>query len=561
MINVNNPIRNLQRYWQVQSIFLRYGFDILVDQNEINEARKFLYETFGGQPESFEQYSTPQKIRLMLQELGPTYVKLGQIVSSQSNVLPPDWITELQKLQSDVPPFPSERVEEIVEGELDAPLTELFQSFSLKPLAAASIGQAHRATMHDGQEVIVKVQRPDIVPQIDADLKIIREVARLLENSVSWAKNYGTVDIVNEFARNLRDELDYRNEGRNADRLRRNMASIHGVHIPVIYWELSTTRILTMEFIDGVKITNLHALDKANVNRAVLVNTFMRSMIHQLLVDGFFHGDPHPGNVFALLNTAEVAFLDLGMMGRLASDQRTEIINLLQALQQQDALEIVRIATVLGIPGSQVDEYRLRREIERLLDRYMTASLSEVPFAELVTQILNLIAESGIRLPSDLTLALKALIQTEEVARTLKPDIQITDVASTLSQHLFAEQFKPEVLMARLNRATAEVLRLAPLMHGAMIQTLRQLESGRVTVKLDVQDLPDQVQDITAVANRFTIGLVLAGMIVGSAITMAVPPEYTWWFIPFLGLVGFVISMAGAGFLVFGVMWDMWRRR
>jgi ubiquinone biosynthesis protein len=560
-MNVNNPIHSLQRYWQVQSIFLRYGFDILVDQDEINEARKFLNKTFGAEPQAFDQYSTPQKIRLMLQELGPTYVKLGQIVSSQSNVLPPDWIVELQKLQSDVPPFPSDRVATIIKNELGAAPLEIFQVFSLEPLAAASIGQAHRATMPDGQEVIVKIQRPDIVPQIEADLTIIREVARLLENTASWAKNYGAVDIIDEFARNLRDELDYRNEGRNADRLRRNMARINGVHIPIIYWDFTTTRILTMEFIDGVKITNLKALDEAHVNRAVLVNTFMRSMIHQLLIDGFFHGDPHPGNVFVLLQPAEVVFLDLGMMGRLAPDQRTEIINLLQALQKQDATEIVRIAMVLGIPGPQVDEHRLRREIERLLDRFMTASLSEVPFAELVTQILMLIAANGIRLPSDLTLALKALIQTEEVARTLKPDIQITDVAGTLSQHLFAEQFKPEVLLARLNRATAEVMRLAPLMHGAMVQTLRQLESGQVRVKLDVRDLPDQVQDISAVANRFTIGLVLAGMIVGSAITMAVPRQNTWWFIPFLGLVGFVVSMAGAGFLVFGVMWDMWRKR
>jgi ubiquinone biosynthesis protein len=316
-----------------------------------------------------------------------------------------------------------------------------------------------------------------------------------------------------------------------------------------------------MEWVDGVKITNIQALDKAGINTELLVNTFMRSMVHQQLVDGFFHGDPHPGNVFVILRSGEISFLDMGMMGRLAEDQRHEIINLLQALPRSDAKEIVRIALALGSPLREVDERALERDMQRLLDRYMTASLSEIPFAEVVTRILNLLFERGIRLPSEMTLALKALIQTEEIARTLKPDIQITDVAGRLSEHLFMEQFRPQVIMQRLNRATAEIMTLAPLVKSAVIQLLRQIDSGRLTIRLDVQDLPDQLQDLTAIANRFTLGLVLVGMIVGSALAMGVPPENTSWLIPFLGLIGFVISMGGAGFLVFGVMWDMWRKR
>lgn len=556
-----NPVRNLQRWWQVQSIFLKYGFDILVDQEQISEVRRFFNEKLGWKTGQFEQYSTPEKIRLMLQDLGPTYVKLGQIVSSQSNLLPPDWTAELAKLQSDVAPFPSQEVTDIIKAELGAPPDEIFEQFSREPLAAASIGQVHRATLADGQQVIVKVQRPGIVPKITADIAIIREVANLLESTNSWARNYGVKDIVNEFALNLMDELDYHNEGRNADRLRRNMAVIDGVHIPLIFWELSTTRVLTMELVDGVKITNTQALENAHVNTDLLVNTFMRSMVHQLLVDGFFHGDPHPGNVFVILRSGEISFLDMGMMGRLAEDQRNEVINLLQALPRSDAKEIVRIALALGHPLREVDERALERDMQRLLDRYMTASLSEVPFAEVVTRILNLLFERGIRLPSEMTLALKALIQTEEIARTLKPDIQITDVAGRLSEHLFMEQFRPQVIMRRLNRATAEIMALAPLVKGAVVQLLRQIDSGRLTIRLDVQDLPHQLQDLTAIANRFTLGLVLVGMIVGSALAMGVPPENTSWLIPFLGLIGFIISMSGAGFLVFGVMWDMWRKR
>ncbi len=554
-------IRNLQRYWQVQSIFLRYGFDIMVDQDEIQKVRQYIRDKRKRQPDEFDQYSTPERVRLMLQELGPTFVKLGQMAASQTNSLPPAWVEELQKLQSEVPPFPEEGVREIIISELGAPLEEVFDDFDLQPLAAASIGQVHRAVLVDNQPVVVKVQRPDIVPQIEADIAIMQEVAGWLEKTTTWAKNYGAVDIVDEFAYNLQDELDYRNEARNADRLRNNMVGIARVHIPEIQWNLVTTRVLTMERIQGVKITNTGALDEAGIDREAVVETFMRSMIHQLLVDGFFHGDPHPGNVFVNLDDAQIIFLDTGMMGRLAEDQRTGIINLLKALRNSDAVEIVRIAMTIGVIHKPVDQRALRRDIDRLLNRYLSAALSDIPFAEVLSKILILIFNRGIRLPSELTLALKALIQTEEIARTLNPEIQVADVTQTLTKHLFMEQLKPETIMARFNSGIAELFQLAPQLYGAISQLLKQVQSGKLTVELDASDLPRQLQEFTVIANRFTIGLTLAGMTVGSALTMSVSPENTWSFIPLLGTIGFIVSMVGGSLLVFGVMWEMWRKR
>jgi len=284
-------------------------------------------------------------------------------------------------------------------------------------------------------------------------------------------------------------------------------------------------------------------------------------MIHQLLIDGFFHADPHPGNVFVNLQNGEIIFLDTGMMGYLVEDQRTEVVNLLKALQKSDAEEIVRIALVLGIPNKPVDERALKRDINRLLNRYMTASLSEIPFAEVLSKILTLIFNRGIRLPSELTLALKALIQTEEIARTLNPKIQVADVAQTLTKHLLMEQFKPEMITARLNSAVTELLQLVPQFYKATSQLLRQIQSGKLTIEIDAENLPRQLREFTVILNRFTIGLTLAGMTVGSALTMSVSPENTWSFIPLLGTIGFIVSMIGGGFLVFGVMWEMWQRR
>lgn len=552
-------VRTLQRWWQVQSTFLRYGFDMLVDQNEVQKVRSYLKDKLHQKPHEFEAYSTPQKVRLMLQELGPTFVKLGQMAASQSNTLPPDWIEELEKLQSNVPPFSAEQVRQIVTTELDAPLEEKYKEFNLEPLAAASIGQVHSAVTHNNQPVVVKVQRPNIVPQIESDVAIMKEVAGWLEKTTTWAKNYGAVDIIDEFSFNLQIELDYRNEGRNADKLRDNLASEKGVHIPYIYWELVTGRILTMERINGVKITDLNALDGAEIDREALVQTFMQSMIQQLLVDGFFHADPHPGNVFVDLSNGTLVFLDTGMMGHLAEDQRREIINLLQAVQRSDTQEIVRIAMSIGIITKPVDERGLRRDINRLLNRYMTASLSEIPFAEVMSKVLTTIFDYGIRMPSELTLALKALVQTEEIARTLNPNIQITDVAQTISRHLFFEQLKPEVIAGKLNSTLMQLLQLIPLFNAALEQLLKEIKSGKLTIRLDVTDMPPDFQELPGIINRLTIGLAIAGMTVGSAIAMTASPENTSWIVPFLGVTGFVLSMVAGCFLVFSVLWKMWR--
>ncbi len=552
-------VRTLQRWWQVQSIFLRYGFDMLVDQSEVQKVRRYLQEKLHQQPDEFEQYSTPEKVRLMLQELGPTFVKLGQMAASQSNTLPPDWIEELEKLQSDVPPFPEQQVRHIIATELGAPLEEKYKEFNLEPLAAASIGQVHTAVTHNNQPVVVKVQRPNIVPQIEADVAIMKEVASWLEKTATWARNYGVSDIIDEFAFNLQIELDYRNEGRNADRLRGNLAAVGGVHIPYIYWDLVTERVLTMERVNGVKITNLQALDEAGLEREALVETFMRSMIQQLLIDGFFHADPHPGNIFVELSDGTIVFLDTGMMGHLAEDQRREVINLLQAVQRSDTQEIVRIAMTIGIITKPVNERILRRDISRLLNRYMTASLSEIPFAEVMSKVLTTIFDHGIRMPSELTLALKALVQTEEIARTLKPEIQITDVAQTISRHLLFDQFKPETIANKLNSTLMQLLQLAPLFHAALEQLLREVKSGKLTIRLDIADLPQNYQELPSILSRLTIGIAIAGMTVGSAIVMTSSPETTWWFVPFLGVVGFILSMAAGCFLVFSVLWRMWR--
>ncbi|MCB0054596.1 MAG: AarF/ABC1/UbiB kinase family protein, partial [Caldilinea sp.] len=266
--------------------------------------------------------SIPETVRYMLQDLGPTFVKLGQIVSSRAEQLPPDWRSELAQLQSDVEPFDSAEAERIVERELGQPVDELFADFDSAPLAAASTAQVHRATLHDGSEVVVKVQRPDIDVTVQADLNVIRELTRLTEQRFDWARHADLHGITTEYADNILLELDYTNEAFNGRMLAENMRMFPTIHVPAIYGQLSTRRVLVQEFVRGVKITNVEAIDAANLDRREMATTFMRAIVKQVLYDGFFHGDPHPGNVLVNTDTGEIIFLDLGMMGTLTTEKR-----------------------------------------------------------------------------------------------------------------------------------------------------------------------------------------------------------------------------------------------
>ncbi len=558
---IHNPVRNLQRWRQVQSILLRYGFDVLIDQSEIKEARRFLHEKLHLSIGEFDDRSMPERVRLMLQELGPTYVKLGQMLSSRSDLLPEAWVRELTKLQDDVASFAQAQVRQVIQEELGAPPEELFAWFEPAPIAAASIGQVHRALLADQQAVVVKVQRPDIGPQIRADMEILREIARVIEARSALGRHYGVKGIVEEFARSLDDELDYRNEGRNAERLRRNMAAINGVHVPFIYWRLTTARVLTMEWVQGNKITDLEALSLTDLDPQALADTFIRSMLKQVLIDGFFHADPHPANVFVDPDSGALVFLDLGMMGQILEEQRTELGNLVLAIKRQDAQEIVRVALTIGSAYGPVQEIKLRRELDRLLDRYLTAALSEISFAQLINEVLTLLFAHHVRLPHDLTLAVKALVQAEEIARTLDPEIQIIEVARAVAQQIIWQRLDPRTFLLRLPKNVRETLRLLRALPEAAEQLLKQVQRGKLVVELDAPDLSERAHDFYVVANQLALALVLLGMTIGSAIAMSASPEIAWGIVRALGVVGFILAMGLSAGLAWRVLRALWRAR
>lgn len=555
------PIRSLTRWRDVQVVLLRYGFETLIDREEIQDVRKILRERFKLPVGQFSGRSLPERVRLMLGDLGPTYVKLGQILSSRSDLLPPDWVTELSRLQDEVPPFPFEKVRQTIEEDFGRPLEEIYLDFDPKPVAAASLGQVHRATLLSLEPVVVKVLRPGIHDKIQTDMEMMREIARLIEDRTAWGKNYSLVGITEEFNRTIHMEMDYHNEAANITRLRRNMTNFPSVYVPRVYWELVSQRVLTMEAVTGVKVNDVAAMDAAGLDRPLLARVFINSIFKQLLLDGFFHADPHPGNLMVDLDLQRLNYLDMGMMGTMLPERRRQLGSLVGCILKRDSHAVLRLVLEIGDPYREVNERLLEREIDRIINRYLEETLERISVAALMRDIVSVIFEHGIRLPSELTLALKAFFQGEAVARTLDPGIVILDVTRSVASQVIKDRLQPQALFEQASGVLNETLRLATELPHSAERILTRLEAGKVSVGVDVPDIRREMHHVTTIINRMTVGLIMAGMIIGSAIAMGVSPEHSWIFIPILGIAGFLVSMLIGSLLVWMVFWDMWTSR
>jgi ubiquinone biosynthesis protein len=462
----------------------------------------------------------------MMQELGPTYVKMGQIVSSQSQVLPEEWAVEMNKLQSNVPPFEYEIVYETIVSELGAPPEEVFAEFNPVPFAAASTAQVHRALTHEGDEIVVKVQRPNIVHQVKADLGIMAGAAKFVERRQDWARDYGLVGVLNEFGTNVILELDYRNEAYNAMRLGRNMASIDRVEVPRIYSRYSTSRVLTMNLVNGVKLTNLEAIDAAGLVREDLAVVVVTALIKQLLIDGFFHADPHPGNLFVNLETGVVTFLDNGMMGELDLDKRLNLAQMLLVVRDGDTMGMAQVLRGLSQPfRPNTDDQAYYRDFERTVSRYLNPpddAAKTGSFADAANSGLELLRKHGYRLDPQLTLALKAMMQIEAITKLLYPETGISVIGFQIAREMVIKEVTAEkvanVLQQQATMTLREVFQRLPTLQEATMSWLDQYQKGKFIVNVDTSDISKEVQKLNVMTRQITIGIMLVGMVVGSAI-------------------------------------------
>ncbi len=518
--------RHWQRYREIAQILLRHGFDQAIDVLELAPFVS-LPARWLRQRRASEEANAPQRLRRALEELGPTFVKLGQILSTRPDLVPPDYILELSKLQDSAPPFPADEARALVESELGRPISEIFASFADTPIAAASLGQVHRATLLTGERVVVKVQRPDVEARVRTDLEILLDLARLAQARTPLGEYYDLAAIAEEFGDTLRAELNYTREGRNADRFRRNFAGEPTIYIPRVYWDYTTRRVLVLEEIQGIKINDVAALDAAGVDRHALALESARTIVKQVFVDHFFHADPHPGNFYVMpsldgARAPRIGAMDFGMVGWIDDTMREHLLRMMYSVVRQDIEGLVDEFIRMGVVSwNDVDRPRLERDLRSLLNRYRGLPLQEWRVREVMNDVMPITFRHHLRFPSELWLLGKTMTMSEGLGRQLDPRIDLFAVAEPYARQLYLESISPREVGQRAVESLSEWGEELVLLPQQIRRTIERIEQGALQVTVRAEGGATQMDRWDRIANRLTASLLIAAFII--AVSMLVP--------------------------------------
>jgi ubiquinone biosynthesis protein len=466
------------------------------------------------------------RLRRLLEDLGPTFVKLGQVLSTRPDLIPAEMMAELEHLQDHVPPEPEHAVRRVIESELGRPVEQLFASFDWTPIAAASLGQVHAACLPDGQRVVVKVQRPGVEPTVNADLAILGDALRYLARTPALRDLYDPDALADEFARGIHAELDYTREGRNAERLRKNLQADGKVVIPGVIWPFTRRRVLTLEAVEGVKPTSAERLREAGQDPEAVARTLAFAILHMVFHDGFFHADPHPGNL-AVLEDGRLVLYDFGMVGRLTEDMREAFGALSVALLREDTEAVVSAIAALGAMPEDLDRAHLVRDVEELRERYYEVPLKSVHLGQIVQDIFGLAYRYRVRIPMDFTLLGKCLVTLEGVIQVLDPELSMVELARPFGATLVRERLSPRRLASRARRRAQGILRLIEEAPEDAAQVLALVARGKLSIRL-AGHVEEQVRAARRVARAAVLTVAALAAALGAAATLvarAVRPD------------------------------------
>jgi len=464
--------------------------------------------------------SRPVYVRRALEELGPTFVKLGQILSTRADLLPPAYQAELAKLQDATRPLKTEIVTDIIAAEFGRPVDAVFSSFGDVPLASASIGQVHAATLADGTRVVVKVQRPGVVEQIDQDLQILRNLAATASRRWPVAEEYDVVGLVHEFAQTLRAETDYLQEGRNAERFAENFADDDSLYFPCVFWEQTTSRVLTLERIDGIKVDDLAALDSAGIDRRKVAMNGARMVLKMVFRDRFFHADPHPGNFF-IQSGGRIGVVDFGMVGTMGPRIQEQLVWALLAYTTEDPDRQVDVLYELGVAGRHIDRAALRRDVEHLRSRYYGRPVGEIAIGPVVNDVLGVIRRHRLHLPPGYALLLKTVLMHENLVTRLDPSFEFTAVLGPYARGMMVRHFSPLGWGKAVGQAGIDLARLGIELPQQVRRLLSSLQRGDVEVAIRPTGFEAMIRRLERIANRLVLGIIAAGFVVALAVLLS----------------------------------------
>ena len=539
---IGRTYRHLNRYHRILRVLFKYGFNDLVDRLHIDQYLESGLQMINRKPrEQIARLSRPERLRLVFEELGPTFIKLGQLLSTRPDLIPAEYLDELARLQDEVPPFSLAEVHAIFREELGRSPDEVFHYFDAEPLAAASIGQVHRARLDSGAEVVVKVQRPDIDTVIAVDLEILAHIAGLMEQYLEEVQGHRPTAIVQEFARSLSREIDFAVELANIQRFARQFERNPAIHVPLVYPELSTQRVLVMEYVLGIKASMTTQLREQGYDLPLIAERGATLVMEQIFVHGFFHADPHPGNLFILPDNV-VCFIDFGQMGRLSRKDREDFTDLVLDLVAGDERTIVDGVLQVTVQLGEVDREALGRDLGSLMDLYLYRPLDELEAGRILQDLLDLVTRHKLTFKPAFYQMMKALSTVEGVGLMLDPKLELIRLARPFMRRIRLERMRPARLAEEIARTGSGYLQLLRELPEELRTILRQLRGGRMRIEFEHHGLQALGAALDRVSNRIAFAIVLAALIVGSSLIVLsdIPPH--WHDIPVIGLLGFLVA-------------------
>ena len=540
--------QHLKRYKDIAFLLMKHGrADMLANSG--------LHETLGSEP--FDKNLPPEppadELARDLEKMGPTFIKLGQLLSTRADFLPPAYIQALTRLQDQIAPFPYGEVDAIVSHELGVRISKAFSDFETEPLAAASLGQVHRAWLRDGRAVVVKVQRPGIREVIAEDLDALEDIAEFLDKHTQWGKRYRFVEMLEELRRSLWRELDYRQEARNLLTLNTNLKGFTHIVVPTPIEDFTTSRVLTMEYISGKKITALSPLARMDLMGAELAEELFRAYLQQILVDGFFHADPHPGNVF-ITDDQRIALLDLGMTGLIAPRLQENLLQLLLSVSEGRSDDAATVAIKIGEATEDFQELAFRNRIAAMVGAQLSATMEQIQVGRVVLEITQASGESGLRVPSELTMLGKTLLNLDQVGRTLDPKFDPNASIRRNGAKMLQERLWKALSPGNLFGGILELKDLLVRLPARVNQILDVVAHNDLKVKVDAIDEQVLIEGMQKVANRITVGLILAALIVGAALLMRIETSFHLFGYPGLAILCFMGAAGGGLILIITIL-------
>ncbi len=558
LFGVSRTYKSARRLQQIVNVFLKHGFGRFIDQVHLGRYIPFAkrLKAFGQWP-ALKGPSVPERLRTAFEELGPSFIKLAQILSSRPDLITSEYANEFKKLQDEVPPFPLEEAKRIVEEEFGKPLRTLFLQFLDEPVAAASIAQVHFAKLIDGSDVIVKVQRPGIRDQIETDINILWTVARLLERHVPESRFFNPSGIVDEFSKTLRRELDFVGEARNCSRFAKNFKDDPDIHIPRVYPDLVTEKVLVMERIEGTRIDNIPGIVSMGLDRKKLVEISVNAYFKMVLENGFFHADPHPGNIL-VTPEGRLAFVDFGIVGSVTPEMMGTMANTFLALINKDFDALIERYVELGYVPENLDLDKFRREFKTDLLNYLEPlygmTLQEINFAQYLDIITHIALRHRMQIPADLLLVNKALLILENIGRELDPSFDFVAAAAPYAEKIVKSRYSPSRIYEKASKNLMELGDFAVLLPKQVKMIIQKILRDDLHLKMTHIGLDRFITDMDRSSNRITFGLIIAAMLLSSAIMQSSGVGSKIFGMSVLGLTSFFLAFLLGIWLIISII-------